>query len=404
MMLELEKEHALSEEDQSLINDALEAVLATEKFHAAPQMSAFLRYVVEQAASGNQSRIKAFTVAVDALGKPDSFDPQNDPVVRVLAGRLRAALTAYNEQNTEAPIIITMSPGSYVPSFKRQRPDQQPASNIRHSSPEDKKNQTVAKSHTPSSDAELPGSGYATSSEKPSEKPYLEQGHALSAIAGHVSGNNSALNSALKSQNNAFFGGLLGSKPYKLFSVPKALLTAAIAGAAIWVVIAQDADRADDDTGMTTANSSVVATPVPITNRARPDRPAVFVSAINQGNTLENSLNAVISSALSESDEVLVFRILDEGSPLAFWPEDYILTLSALDLSDEKRVTMQMMEADSGLMVHSWTMALDEQADDQLTQAELDQLMNAAKEIVSQSGPLLVHHNARQTGDVADND
>ena len=399
MMLELEKEHALSEEDQSLINDALEAVLATEKFHAAPQMSAFLRYVVEQAASGNQSRIKAFTVAVDALGKPDSFDPQNDPVVRVLAGRLRAALTAYNEQNTEAPIIITMSPGSYVPSFKRQKPDHQTASNVRHSSPEDKNNQTVAKSHTPSSNAERSGSAYVTSSEQPS----LEQGHALSSIAGHVSGNNSALNSDLKSQNKAFFSGLPGNKPYTLFSVPKALLAAAIAGAAIWVVIAQNADRADGDTGITTANSSIVTTPAPITNRTRPDRPAVFVSAINQGNTLENSLNAVISSALSESDEVLVFRILDEGSPLSFWPEDYILTLSALDLSDEKRVTMQMMEADSGLMVHSWTMALDEQANDQLTQAELEQLMNAAKEIVSKSGPLLEHHNARQIGDVVDN-
>jgi len=392
MMLELEKEHALSEEDQSLINDALEAVLATEKFHAAPQMSAFLRYVVEQAASGNQSRIKAFTVAVDALGKPDSFDPQNDPVVRVLAGRLRAALTAYNEHNPGAPIIITMSPGSYVPSFKRQKPDQQTAGNVKYSAADNKK-QPAASCHTSSSNAELPGSAYATSDEKPT----LEQGRDVTASAEHASGN-----SAQQNRNNAFISGLRDSKPYKLFSGPKAVFAAAIAGA-VWVVVAQNAEHADDNTGITTTNSSMsTTTTAPITNRVRPDRPAVFVSAVNQGNTLENSLNAVISSTLSESNEVLVFRILDAGAPLVFWPEDYILALSALDLPDEKRVTMQIMEANSGRMVHSWTMALDDQANDQLTQAELKQLMNAAAEIVSTSGPLLEHHNARQTADQAD--
>jgi hypothetical protein len=72
--------------DNSQIIGALNAVLESDKFTAAPQMSAFLKYVVEQAASGNMTRIKAYTVAIDALGKPDSFDPQNDPVVRVLAG------------------------------------------------------------------------------------------------------------------------------------------------------------------------------------------------------------------------------------------------------------------------------------------------------------------------------
>ncbi|MFT5047121.1 MAG: hypothetical protein ACI8UP_004110 [Porticoccaceae bacterium] len=101
--------------DKRQIIDALNAVLESDKFTAAPQMSAFLRYVVEQAASGNMTRIKAYTVAIDALGKPDSFDPQNDPVVRVLAGRLRAAIASYYEANPNVDFRITMRPGSYVP-------------------------------------------------------------------------------------------------------------------------------------------------------------------------------------------------------------------------------------------------------------------------------------------------
>ena len=56
---------------------------------------------------GNKSRIKAYTVAVDALGKPDTFDPQNDPVVRVLAGRLRSSLSGYYENHPNTNVVYT---------------------------------------------------------------------------------------------------------------------------------------------------------------------------------------------------------------------------------------------------------------------------------------------------------
>ena len=104
--------------EREAIFKTLDVVLASSKFESSPQMSAFLRFVVEQTMQGNQNRIKAFTVAVDALGKADSFDAQNDPLVRVLAGRLRTALADYNEENRETLVKITMAPGSYVPSFK----------------------------------------------------------------------------------------------------------------------------------------------------------------------------------------------------------------------------------------------------------------------------------------------
>jgi len=113
-MQESQNHPTLSHVEHEQIHSVLKAILATEKFNSAPQMSAFLRYVVEQTAHGNQERIKAFSVAVDALGKPETFDPQNDPVVRVLASRLRASLAAYNEENPDAALQITMKVGSYV--------------------------------------------------------------------------------------------------------------------------------------------------------------------------------------------------------------------------------------------------------------------------------------------------
>ncbi len=103
--------------DARAINDALNNVLSDEKFLASPQMSAFLSYVVQETMAGNADRIKAYTVAVDALGKPTSFDPQNDPSVRVLANRLRTSLDNYYASNPEQALFIELYRGSYVPHF-----------------------------------------------------------------------------------------------------------------------------------------------------------------------------------------------------------------------------------------------------------------------------------------------
>ncbi len=111
-------------EKQNLINrveveHALNTILSDAKFSAAPQMSAFLRFVVMQTLEGNADRIKAYTVAVDALGKPATFDPQNDPSVRVLAKRLRDTLSQYYTRTDGHAVLVQLRIGSYVPSFVR---------------------------------------------------------------------------------------------------------------------------------------------------------------------------------------------------------------------------------------------------------------------------------------------
>lgn len=75
----------LIETDSDVIQSELSRLLKDRRFSGAPQMSAFLRYIVTETLNGHASRIKAFSVGVDALGKPDTFDAQTDPSVRVLA-------------------------------------------------------------------------------------------------------------------------------------------------------------------------------------------------------------------------------------------------------------------------------------------------------------------------------
>jgi tetratricopeptide (TPR) repeat protein len=103
------------------VQHALASIVASPAFSASPQLAAFLRFVVEAALDGQSDRIKGYTIAVEALGRDASFDPQSDPIVRVEAGRLRRALDRYYaEAGQNDPIVIDLPRGSYVPVFQRR--------------------------------------------------------------------------------------------------------------------------------------------------------------------------------------------------------------------------------------------------------------------------------------------
>lgn len=118
-------------EDQSTPPDearaALARVLGSEEFVSSPRLADFLRYVVETTLAGRADEIKGYTIAVEALGRPTSFDPQSDPIVRVEATRLRRSLERYySGAGAGDGIEIVIPKGAYVPLFRNrgQRPDQ----------------------------------------------------------------------------------------------------------------------------------------------------------------------------------------------------------------------------------------------------------------------------------------
>ena len=95
------------------IRAALERMAASEAFRGSPQLVAFLRYVVEATLRGTADRIKGYTIAVEALGRADNFDPQTDPIVRVEAMRLRRALARYYDNGGKHdPVAIGSVCGS----------------------------------------------------------------------------------------------------------------------------------------------------------------------------------------------------------------------------------------------------------------------------------------------------
>lgn len=110
--------------DDGLSPDEIRAelgrVLASDIFRAAPQLTAFLSYVVEKTLAGRAGELKGYTIAVEAFGRSPDFDPQTDPIVRVEAGRLRKALNLYFAADGIAdPVRITVPVGAYIPAFER---------------------------------------------------------------------------------------------------------------------------------------------------------------------------------------------------------------------------------------------------------------------------------------------
>ena len=65
------------------------AVSATPEFERAPVMRRLLGFLVRITLAGNGDELKAYSVAVDGLGRDADFDSQSDSYPRVQVGRLR---------------------------------------------------------------------------------------------------------------------------------------------------------------------------------------------------------------------------------------------------------------------------------------------------------------------------
>jgi TolB-like protein len=78
-----------------------------------------LRFVVNEALQGRDSRLKGYTIAVEVYRRTEGFDPQVDPIVRVEAGRLRRALDHYYlTAGKNDPVLIEIPKRGYQPSFQ----------------------------------------------------------------------------------------------------------------------------------------------------------------------------------------------------------------------------------------------------------------------------------------------
>lgn len=106
------------------IRAQLQRVLASDLFLNAQRPSQFLRFIVETTLAGNEHQIKEYLLGIEVFGRPSSYDPKDDPVVRIEAGRLRKKLAEYyNGPGRNDSLVIEVPRGGYVPVFHPARPE-----------------------------------------------------------------------------------------------------------------------------------------------------------------------------------------------------------------------------------------------------------------------------------------
>lgn len=106
------------------IERQLARILNHPLFQSSHRLTAFLRFVVENTLDGRMHEIKEYVIGAEVFGLGESYNPQENPVVRIVAGRVRAKLAEYYlGEGLSDPVFIEVPKGGYVPRFltRKQR-------------------------------------------------------------------------------------------------------------------------------------------------------------------------------------------------------------------------------------------------------------------------------------------
>jgi hypothetical protein len=97
---------------------ALDHLLASPPFENSERLCRFLRFVIKKALDGEGAAIKEYSIALEVYGRPSSYDPKVDSIVRVEASRLRTKLREYYEtEGREDDIRIELPKGFQTSEF-----------------------------------------------------------------------------------------------------------------------------------------------------------------------------------------------------------------------------------------------------------------------------------------------
>ena len=104
-----------------------ERIIQSKIFRASEVLRNLLAYLSEQALAGTADNLKEYTIGLDALGKPESFDPRQESVVRMHTARLRQKLAEYyRTEGIDDPVIIDLPKGGFKITFEPRRQAVQP--------------------------------------------------------------------------------------------------------------------------------------------------------------------------------------------------------------------------------------------------------------------------------------
>jgi hypothetical protein len=106
----------VSEED---IRAQVERLVRSKAFETSEVHRKLLQYLAEKSISGEDDRLKEYTIGLEAFGKPSTYDPKHDSIVRLQASRLRQKLSTYYQIEANGdPLLISLPKGAFKLSFE----------------------------------------------------------------------------------------------------------------------------------------------------------------------------------------------------------------------------------------------------------------------------------------------
>lgn len=100
----------------------VQRIIQSSSFRNSPVLIRFLEFIVSETLQERGASLKEYTIALNVLKRPKDFDPQDDAVIRIHAGRMRRALNIYYlAEGYNDPILIEVPKGCYVPKFEAKQ-------------------------------------------------------------------------------------------------------------------------------------------------------------------------------------------------------------------------------------------------------------------------------------------
>lgn len=355
------------ETDRSTIEAELSRLLMVKKFSGAPQMSAFLYYIVTQTLEGNGDRIKAYTVGVDALGKPHTFDAQSDPSVRVLALRLRKTLAAIYESDATCHVQISLKVGTYVPEFFKVVVSPPTLADV--------------------SDTQVP----PMRDRQKLDTESTTQLHVLSEPVNMSATQNRELGQLLPNMADTVFRTSSGTAVFWNKSTQGLLLPFMLIFLLFWMM-----SGGYSNAYLNKLSAGVPLSTMPLeasmslavsTSKMPQQSPTLYlIDDVKQSRQLQH-VSMLLGSSVVQNSSFNVIRVSKAKVPIVSSQGDYHMVLNELLVDNHWRLDAQVLRLGSGVVVTSSTMMFDNSTES-FTRDEIRRLEDFAETISAVSGPL----------------
>jgi hypothetical protein len=106
---------------ETTTRDQVERILHSAPFRNSDALRRLFSYLVDKTLAGEADQLKEYTIGLDAFGKPPTYDPQHDSIVRLQVSRLRQKLSEYyRTEGVIDTVLVDIPKGQFKLSFEHR--------------------------------------------------------------------------------------------------------------------------------------------------------------------------------------------------------------------------------------------------------------------------------------------